>query len=106
MDTLGRLMGLILISTDGRVYHDATGNWAKDPAHSSTAAMEEKATTHNWEMRRPGRHGGGNEIRFFDGRVKRFKDWTWGAMTMRRHGPFPRGDKRNTAGSDYYDPEQ
>jgi prepilin-type N-terminal cleavage/methylation domain-containing protein/prepilin-type processing-associated H-X9-DG protein len=90
---------------DGRVYHDQSGNWVKDLAHSAPIdVVEVKNTVHSWEMHWPGRHGGGNNICFFDGHVKWFKDWTWGEMTMRRHGPYPQGDKRNTAGSDYYDP--
>jgi prepilin-type N-terminal cleavage/methylation domain-containing protein/prepilin-type processing-associated H-X9-DG protein len=97
---------------DGRVYHDANGNWVKDLAHSvPVQTLEQKEiasgqTLHVWEMHWPGRHGGGNEICFFDGHVKFFKDWAWGQMTFHRGGPFPQGDKRNTSGADYYDPEQ
>jgi len=92
---------------DGRVYHNANGDWVKDLAHSVPMGIEEdKASTHMWEMHWPGRHDGANDIVFFDGHAKSFKDWVWGEMTMRRHGPFPQGDKRNTAGSDYDDPDK
>jgi prepilin-type processing-associated H-X9-DG protein len=90
---------------DGRVYHDANGNWVKTLDKSvSMAVAEDRATTHMWEMHWPGRHGGGNVIVFLDGHAKWFKDWAWGQMTMRRRGPYPQGDRLNNSGSDFPEP--
>jgi prepilin-type N-terminal cleavage/methylation domain-containing protein/prepilin-type processing-associated H-X9-DG protein len=90
---------------DGNVYHNASGAYVKTLAQSAAMpAVEEKVSTHNWEIHWPGRHSGGNNICFFDGHVKWYKDWTWGSMTMRRRGPYPQGDKNNSSGSDFPEP--
>jgi prepilin-type N-terminal cleavage/methylation domain-containing protein/prepilin-type processing-associated H-X9-DG protein len=90
---------------DGRVYHNANGDWVADITKSvPMQVMEDQATTHMWEMHWPGRHSGMNNICFFDGHAKAFKDWVWGEMTMRRRGPYPKGDKNNNAGVDFPEP--
>jgi prepilin-type N-terminal cleavage/methylation domain-containing protein/prepilin-type processing-associated H-X9-DG protein len=85
---------------DGQVYHDANGNWVSSLDKSVPIAMLE-GRVRQWELHFPGRHSGGNNIVFLDGHVKWFKDWKWGEMTMRRKGPYPKGDRRNRAGVDF-----
>ena len=51
---------------------------------------------YSWWMYFPGRHNGGMNVGFIDSHVKFFKDWQWGQMTLRRSGPFPQSDPRNS----------
>ncbi len=76
------------VQADGDVY---------DGAKSRTNKPWHQAQMH-WRIYWPGRHKGGNNIIFFDGHTKWFDDWKWGQMTLRRSGPFPQGDKRNSMG--------
>jgi prepilin-type N-terminal cleavage/methylation domain-containing protein/prepilin-type processing-associated H-X9-DG protein len=92
---------------DGSVYHNLGGGYVASLSKSvPMAALEQQVAnsgangniTGSWELHFPGRHGGSATICFFDGHVKSFKDWAWGQMTMRRAGPFPQGDARNSQG--------
>jgi prepilin-type N-terminal cleavage/methylation domain-containing protein/prepilin-type processing-associated H-X9-DG protein len=64
---------------------------------SQTPADSLIDANYSWWMYFPGRHNGGMNVGFIDAHVKFFKDWQWGQMTLRRAGPFPQGDVRNTA---------
>jgi prepilin-type processing-associated H-X9-DG protein len=91
---------------DGQVYHNASGGYVATLAQSAPISTLEAAaaasgngvTQGSWELHFPGRHSDGNNICFFDGHVKFFKDWVWGSMTMRRAGPFPKGAPENSQG--------
>jgi prepilin-type N-terminal cleavage/methylation domain-containing protein/prepilin-type processing-associated H-X9-DG protein len=90
---------------DGAVYHGPTGANVTTMAKSAPmSVVEEKATTKRWEMHFPGRHSGNTTMVFLDGHAKAFKDWVWNEMTMRRHGPYPAGDRNNCSGSNFPEP--
>ncbi len=92
--------------SDGAVYHNTGGGNVANLSQSANINTLEASIvnsgsggmTASWEMHFPGRHSDGTNICFFDGHVKWFKDWVWNSMTMRRAGPFPQGDARNTQG--------
>jgi prepilin-type N-terminal cleavage/methylation domain-containing protein/prepilin-type processing-associated H-X9-DG protein len=83
---------------DGQMYHNASGAFVNSLAQSVPIKVLEDGQVVPWNIHWPGRHSGVNNICFFDGHVKAFKDWSWGNMTMRRSGPFPQGDPRNSGG--------
>jgi prepilin-type N-terminal cleavage/methylation domain-containing protein/prepilin-type processing-associated H-X9-DG protein len=78
------------VQPDGMVY----GASAKK--RSSVPADDVADTGNWWWMYFPGRHNGGMNVCFMDSHVKFFNDWVWGQMTLRRSGPFPQGDPRNS----------
>ena len=77
------------IQPDGDVYGGAAKRGTKN-------ADELIDADKSWWMYFPNRHsGGGMNLCFIDGHAKFFTDWSWGQMTLRRSGPFPKGDPRN-----------
>jgi prepilin-type N-terminal cleavage/methylation domain-containing protein/prepilin-type processing-associated H-X9-DG protein len=77
------------IQPDGSVYGGAAKRGAKP---SEELIGQDK----HWWMYFPNRHNGGMNLCFIDSHVKFFSDWQWGQITLRRTGPFPQGDPRNS----------